>query len=198
MSRAASRSEHRSPAPLAPELQRLKERARADVPGLEEDEATVGIPAFRVPRERLLEAASALRGLRETPLDYLTCLSGVDYPDRIDVVYHLFSIAGRVGLVLKSAAPKLSVQGAGGRDGGPEGDAAPPGVAAEPWLPSVTGLWPGANWHEREVFDLLGVQFPGHPDLRRILMPEGFSGGYPLRKDYVDQREQRTRKVRAR
>jgi len=131
--------------------------------------------------------AEGLRQLPDTPLNYLTCLSGVDYEQHIEVVYHLFSIAGRVGLALKVDSPK----------GGTPDEPAPEG-APDPWLPSVTSVWPGANWHEREVFDLLGVHFVGHPDLRRILLPEGFSGGYPLRKDFVDQRPQRTPKVRLR
>jgi NADH-quinone oxidoreductase subunit C len=173
-----------APPPLPPELEAFRALVARKVPGLQPDTLTVGLPAFRVARERLLEVCRALRGDPELGLEYLACLSGVDYPDRIDVVYHLFSIArpGR-GLVLKCGAPK---EAGGGEDG------------ALPWLPSVTSVWPGANWHEREVFDLLGVRFLGHPDLRRILMPEGFDGGYPLRKDYVDRREQRPRKVRPR
>jgi NADH-quinone oxidoreductase subunit C len=193
------------PAPLAA----LRARVHAHVPGLEDDEATVGLPAFRVPRERLVEVAAALHQLPETPLNYLTCVSGVDYPDRIEVVYHVFSIQGRVGLVLKTSAPKGADGDAGpggtapGHDAGSQagnghGAAAPAPDAELPWVPSVTVVWPGANWHEREAYDLLGVRFVGHPDLRRILMPEGFTGGYPLRKDYVDRREQRSRKVRVR
>ena len=164
-------------APLSPDLEKLASQVAERLPFLERDTATVGLPAFRVAPDRLLEAAG---GVRDVGLEYLTCLSGVDYAEHIEVVYHVFSVAhpGR-GLVLKVSAPKPD----------------PRGLAE---LPSVTGIWPGADWHEREVFDLLGVRFTGHPDLRRILMPEGFDGGYPLRKDYVDEREQRPRKIRAR
>jgi NADH-quinone oxidoreductase subunit C len=169
---------------LPPEAEAFAAAVAARVPGLERDHETVGLPAFRVAREHLEESCRTLRDDPDLALDYLACCSGVDYRDRIDVVYHCFSIRhpGR-GVVLKCAAPKDP----DGTEGG-----------ELPWLPSVTGIWAGANWHEREIFDLLGVRFRGHPDLRRILMPEGFDGGYPLRKDFVDRREQRERKVRPR
>lgn len=165
---------------LAPALEEWAQVVARLLPGAERDGATFELPAFRLPPERLLEACRTLRNTPESALDYLTCVSGVDYADHVEVVYHLFSIPhpGR-GLVLKVDARK-------------EGE---DGMAR---VPSVTGLWPGADWHEREIFDLLGVRFEGHPDLRRILMPEGFDGGYPLRKGYVDAREQRHRKVRQR
>lgn len=182
-----------APIPLPPELQAFADVVQAGVAGLERDTLSVGLPAFRVTRADMVDVCRALRALPGSGLDYLACLSGVDYPDHIDVVYHLFSVAHPgVGLVLKVAVPKE------GGAGGTRPDASEVPTADLPWLPSVTGIWPGAEWHEREVFDLLGVRFDGHPDLRRILMPEGFTGGYPLRKDYVDRREQRVRKVRAR
>ena len=176
----AAAAEAPPPEALPPDLAAFGQRVAARLPDLKTDGGTVGLPAFRVRRERLLEACALLCGDPEFRMDYLTCLSGVDYPERIEVVYHLFSIPhpGR-GLVLKTAAPKAEPDG-------------------RPWVPSVTAVWAGANWHEREVFDLLGLEFRGHPDLRRILLPEGFDGGFPLRKDFVDQREQRERKVRAR
>ena len=162
-----------------PELETLRQVIARRLSHLEPDGATVGLPAFRVVRERLLETARQWRDAPEIGLEYLSCLSGVDYRDHIDVVYHVFSVAhpGR-GAVLKVAAQKTGTAG--------------------PWLPSVTAVWPGAEWHEREVFDLLGVRFTDHPDLRRILLSEGFSGGYPLRRDFSDERVQRERKVRQR
>jgi len=160
---------------LSPALRALKERTAQLLPWLEEDTLTVGLPAFRVLREELLRTVRTLREHPDLAFDYLSCLSGVDYPERVDVVYHLFRIADGLGICLKVGAPKDDCR-----------------------LASVTSVWPGANWHEREVFDLLGVHFEGHPDLRRILMPEGFDGGYPLRKDYVDKRPPRQRLVRPR
>jgi NADH-quinone oxidoreductase subunit C len=99
--------------------------------------------------------------------DCLSNLSGVDYPKRevIQVVYHLYSYRQRHAFVLKVDAPREN-----------------------PVVPSVAGVWRHAEWQEREAFDLLGVRFEGHPDLRRILMPEDWPG-HPLRKDFVEPEE---------
>jgi NADH-quinone oxidoreductase subunit C len=99
--------------------------------------------------------------------DCLSNLSGVDYPKRgvIQVVYHLYSYRHRHLAVLKVDAPR---------------DA--------PAVPTVSGVWSAAEWQEREIFDLLGVVFEGHPDLRRLLMPEDWPG-HPLRKDFVEPEE---------
>jgi NADH-quinone oxidoreductase subunit C len=102
--------------------------------------------------------------------DYLSCLSGVDNgPEAgtMEVVYHLHSIVGGLSLVLKVLLPRRL-----GEEGG-----------SQPSVPSVSGIWATANWHEREAFDLLGIYFTGHPDLRRILLPADWEG-HPLRKDY--------------
>lgn len=92
--------------------------------------------------------------------DNLGDLTAVDHPDRLDVVYHLYSLA---------LGHKLAVR--------------VPLAKTGPVLPSVTPLWPAAAFSERETYDLLGVVFSGHPDLTRILLPDGFEG-HPLRKDY--------------
>lgn len=96
-------------------------------------------------------------------LDYLADLTAVDYPpDRIEVVYHLYSMAKKTGpLSLKVKLPR-----------------------ANPVVASVTPIWRGGEFQEREAYDLYGVTFEGHPDLRRILMWDGFEG-HPMRKDYV-------------
>ncbi len=98
----------------------------------------------------------------EEQFDYLSSITGVDYlPDnKLETVYHLFRTGGGPGEVLKSRVPR---------------DAAV--------LPSLTSIYPGAEFQEREIWDLFGIRFDGHPDLRRILLWEGFSG-HPLRKDW--------------
>ncbi|MCS7206518.1 MAG: NADH-quinone oxidoreductase subunit C [Dehalococcoidia bacterium] len=112
--------------------------------------------------ERLLEVC---RLLKETPgleLTYLVAITGVDYIEYFEVVYHLVSIRHNHSLVLK-----VQVYG---RD--------------EPTVPSVVSVWQGADYQEREVYDLMGVRFAGHPNLKRILTWEGFPG-HPLRKDHL-------------
>jgi NADH-quinone oxidoreductase subunit C len=113
-------------------------------------------------------AVEALRWLKETQgqqYDYLADLTAVEYRDPelpLEIVYELFSLARKVGLRVKIALPKdqpLAVD-------------------------SVVSIWNGANWLEREVYDMFGVTFRGHPDLRRILMWETYAEGYPLRKDF--------------
>jgi NADH-quinone oxidoreductase subunit C len=108
------------------------------------------------------------RYLHDEPELAMDCLSnetGVDYKEHIEVVYHLFSYRYRHGAVLKVRLPR-----------------------AEPRVATVENIWKSANWMEREIFDLLGVTFEGHSDLRRILMPEDWPG-HPLRKDFVEPLE---------
>jgi NADH-quinone oxidoreductase subunit C len=115
------------------------------------------------------EAVAVAKLLRDEPslrLDFCSCVTGVDYikQGQIEVVYHLYSVALRHGPVaLKVRAPRALDQCR---------------------LPSLTPVWRGCEWQEREAFDLYGVVFEGHPDLRRILMWDGFAD-HPLRKDYV-------------
>ena len=100
-------------------------------------------------------------------LDWLACLGGVDYAaeGRMCVVYDLWSFEHRHAFAVKAYCPRDT-----------------------PSVPSVADLWAAANWHEREAFDLFGIDFPGHPDLRRLLLAEDWEG-FPLRKDYVFPRE---------
>jgi NADH-quinone oxidoreductase subunit C len=116
-----------------------------------------------VPREHLRRTAEFLRADPELVFAFLSDIAGVDrFPiePRFEVNYHLLSVARHERLRLK-----VLLHG------------------SDPVVETVTAVWPAANWLEREVFDLFGVRFEGHPDLRRILMPEDWEG-YPLRKDY--------------
>ena len=114
------------------------------------------------------DLTAVCRWLKDTErfrMDYVANLTAVDYPpDRMDVVYHLYSMEKKHGPVtLKVKLPRQ-----------------------QPIVASVTPLWRAAEFQEREVYDLYGVTFEGHPDLRRILMWEGFEG-HPMRKDYVPE-----------
>ncbi len=114
-------------------------------------------------REHLVEVATWLRDHAAARFRMLSDLSGTDYPDRPDrfsVDYHLYSVDHNLRLRLKV---RVSLE--------------------DPHVPSVTGVWGTANWHEREVYDFFGVRFDGHPNLVRILMPEDWQG-HPHRKDY--------------
>jgi NADH-quinone oxidoreductase subunit C len=116
-----------------------------------------------VQREALREACALLRDDPSCAFTYLSDLTCVDwYPSepRFEVIYHLLSIPNKERVRLKVRL---------------NGDS--------PAVESVTSVWPGANYFEREVFDLFGIRFPGHPYLRRIQMPENWEG-HPLRKDY--------------
>jgi NADH-quinone oxidoreductase subunit C len=116
-----------------------------------------------VPREVIRQAAALLKDDSTCPFNYLSDITCVDwYPSepRFEVVYHLLSIPHKERVRLKV---RLSGE--------------------NPALDSLTSVWPGANYFEREVFDLFGVRFNGHPYLRRIMMPETWEG-HPLRKDY--------------
>ena len=116
-----------------------------------------------VPREHLLRAAEFLVNDRALQFTFLSDITAVDkFPidPRFELNYHLLSLEYRKRIRLKVRIP---------------GD--------DPQVQSVTPIWPAANWHEREAFDLMGIRFEGHPDLTRILMPDDWEG-YPLRKDY--------------
>ncbi len=115
------------------------------------------------PRGHLRRAAEFLREDAELQFTFLSDITATDrFPvePRFDLNYHLLSMARRLRLRLKVLVSGI-----------------------DPVVESVTSVWTGANWHEREIFDLFGVRFEGHPDLRRILMPDDWEG-YPLRKDY--------------
>jgi NADH-quinone oxidoreductase subunit C/D len=120
--------------------------------------------AISVAAARLLDIARYLYDAPTAAFDQLTDICSVDYPEdrlRFEVVYHLHSLPLRQRLRLKVRLTE-----------------------DDPTIASVTGIWKGAEFLEREVFDMMGIRFSGHPDLRRILMPEDYAEGYPLRKDF--------------
>lgn len=115
------------------------------------------------PEHLVTVCAYLQKSLRYTFLSSITAVDWLERVPRYDVVYHLLSIPNQCELRLKVRVGK-------------RGEEHPP-------VPTVTGVWPGANWYEREVYDLFGITFAGHPDLRRILMPGDWTT-HPLRKDY--------------
>ena len=136
------------------------------VPGAAFEEGhSVDMPTVYVPGAHLVETCRALRDTPALRFEVLTEITAADYfprEPRFEVVYHLLSVAHRRRLRLKARA-------------GTEGV-----------LPTVQAVYKGAGWLEREVWDMFGIIFDGHPDPRRLLMPEDWEG-YPLRKDYPVQ-----------
>ena len=122
-------------------------------------------PATRVRPESLLDIAAFLSADSDLAFDMLLLVSGVDFgPGKpLGIVYHIFSHRHHHRVVLKAELPREN-----------------------PVVPSLMPVWRGADWLERETYDLFGITFEGHPDLRRILCPDDWQG-WPLRKDYVVQ-----------
>lgn len=119
-----------------------------------------GIRVVYVSKENIFQY---LKERKEEGFDTLLMITGVDYRDHLEVVYHLLSTRTNERLVVKTKT---------------DGE-----------VDSVTPLWKGANWHERETWDLVGIKFRNHPNLRRILLAEGWVG-HPLRKDYPMDKKQ--------
>jgi NADH (or F420H2) dehydrogenase, subunit C len=120
-------------------------------------------PTIIVESSAIVDVCKFLKNEEGLNFTSLMCLSGVDLKDqgKMAVVYHLFSITHRHKIALKVEVDRN-----------------------EPHVPTVEGVWATANWYEREAYDLFGIIFDGHSDLRRILMPDDWEG-YPMRKDYV-------------
>jgi len=142
-------------------------------------------PWVEVMPSALPEVCRYLRDELELRFNLLNCITAVDYfqadpkkaaktdwQPHVELIYHVSSLVYKHRLVLKARLPQWQ-----------------DGVQRRlPEVPSVAGVWRTANWHEREVYDLCGVRFEGHPDLRRILCPEDWQG-HPLRKDYQSPAE---------
>ena len=140
-------------------VERLKERQPDAV---REENEFRGEITLLIPRERIVEVCRFLKDDPEADFAQLTCVIGTHFLERdydYEVIYELLSLEKNHRLRLKVRLK--------------EGET----------VPSVTSVWPGANWPEREAFDLVGIRFQGHPDLRRIIMPEDYED-HPLRKDF--------------
>jgi len=141
-------------------VDRLKERVPGAVSSVAEFR---GDTTLTVRREDIVRVAQALRDDPELAFDMIIDVLGVDMyrpEERFEVVYNIYSLKHREYLRLKVLLDEQ-----------------------DPTVPTVTGVWPGANWHERETYDMFGIVFTGHPDLRRLYLPEEFEY-YPLRKDF--------------
>ncbi|WP_159885367.1 NADH-quinone oxidoreductase subunit C [Paenibacillus puerhi] len=154
----------KEPSPSQPLLDRLVALLQ-EIPGEVIQEAYINekgghIPFLVLSPEAWPAAAEMLKTHPELRLNYLRNVSGVDMETHMEVVYHLISLESKreYGVRVKTDREAPSV-------------------------PSVTSVWPTANWNEREIYDLFGIDFPGHPDLRRIMMADDWVG-HPLRKDY--------------
>lgn len=111
---------------------------------------------FVIERARIVDAC---RRLANAGFEHLTCITAIDWKKQWEIVYHITKFGRKELVVLRVILPYQ-----------------------DPSIPSVMAVWPGAGWHEREAYDLMGIMFRGNSDLRRILLPPGFDG-YPLRKE---------------
>ena len=127
------------------------------------DDTRQGYSGVVIDRSKLNEVAQAIRD--DLGFDYLSSVTGVDYlgiSDHMEVVYHAYRTSGGPGLVFKAQTPRESAE-----------------------VPSLIDVWPGADFQEREIYDLYGINFPGHPNMKRILLWDGFAG-HPMRKDWKE------------
>lgn len=129
------------------------------------DTELAGDPSIQIAPAAIADVCQYLAETDTLAFDSLMCLSGVDLgakEEEFSIVYHLYAMQHRHSVVLKASVQKTDAH-----------------------LPSVSHIWKTADWHEREAYDLYGILFEGHTDLRRILLPDDWEG-YPLRKDYKE------------
>jgi len=150
------------------EAQQIFARLEQQFPGMVHDfKGEVAEPYLNVDAAAIVDVCRFLRDDGALKFEVLSDLTALDWPkeEKIQVVYHLYSYGQKQQIVLKVDLPRDN-----------------------PKVATLEGVWKVANWFEREVFDLFGVIFEHHSDLRRIMLPEDWTG-YPLRKDYVEQEE---------
>lgn len=141
-------------------LERLQE---AFGPAILETSGYLGNETAVVAKEKIVDAVKFLRDTKGLEFNFMMDLAGADYPERkerFEVVYHLYSLSTKGRIRLKVRVPE-----------------------SNPALPSICSLYKAANWFEREAYDMFGLRFEGHPNLKRILLFDEFEG-HPLRKDY--------------
>lgn len=124
-------------------------------------------PFITVNSDSIIEVCNYLKLEKNLDFTSLVCISGVDFEDKMEVVYQLHSLRHNHSITIKVELPRDN-----------------------PSVPSVSMIWKAANWYEREAFELYGINFEDHPDLRRLLLPDDWEG-YPLRKDHVVAEEYR-------
>ena len=151
------------PGGVDPEENIAVQKLRAAMPdAIEEVSSFRDQVSVRVFKDRIVEVCTFLRDTPGLEFDFMTDLTAVDYPTRprrFDVVIHLYSMTQNHRLRVKAA------------------------VGEDETIPTLAFVWKTSNWQERECYDMFGVVFEGHPDLRRILLPEDWQG-FPMRKDY--------------
>lgn len=136
-------------------VRRLRERFQSELKSLEKKGKVI---VGRIDGKSIHQVCEFLK--EECGFDHISLISAVDWKDRFEVVYHVCSYSTGMVIQINAEVPKEN-----------------------PSIRSVSDLWYGANYHEREAFDMMGIIFEGHPKLERILLPEDFEG-YPLRKDF--------------
>jgi len=163
--KAAEKEKPLEPSPKQPVLDAFVDTIRKQAGDDAVEEAVINRPNHHLPtivvaKEKWLEVARLLKEDDSLAFVYLQNLSGVDYETHMEVVYHLYSFRHRHSLCVRVKTDRDEAR-----------------------VDSVTSVWIGADWNEREVYDLLGIRFDGHPNLKRIFLPEHWEG-HPLRKDY--------------
>ena len=158
------------------QFEEIKVLVEKKLPGAIEGEDLAATPqALLINADKIKKVCHLLHTHEKTYFDLLSCLTGLDNGEEkntMEVIYNIYSIPHDLHLTLKVELAR-----------------------SKPTIESVSDIWKTADWHEREAYDLLGIQFNGHTDLRRILLPDDWEG-YPLRKDYVEQEKYHEVKVK--